>query len=86
VVSNTTDAHYTLTRFFIEGIKKAGSDDKQKILASMVGQSLMSGNGEVDLRASDRHADLNVLIVQVDNGQLKVLKDLGRIVAPSQCG
>lgn len=86
VVSNTTDAHYTLTRFFIEGIKKAGSDDKEKILASMVGQTLMSGNGEVDLRASDRHADLNVLIVQVDNGQLKVLKDLGRIVAPSQCG
>lgn len=86
VVSNTTDAHYTLTRFFVEGIKKAGSDDKEKILASMVGQTLMSGNGEVDLRASDRHADLNVLIVQVDNGQLKVLKDLGRIVAPSQCG
>ncbi|WP_083354639.1 substrate-binding protein [Mesorhizobium sp. LCM 4577] len=86
VVSNTTDAHYTLTRFFIEGVKKAGADDKEKILAAMVGQSLMSGNGEVDLRASDRHADLNVLIVQVDNGQLKVLKDLGRIVAPSQCG
>lgn len=86
VVSNTTDAHYTLTRFFVEGVKKAGSDDKEAILPAMVGLKLMSGNGEVDLRASDRHADLNVLIVGTENGKLKVLKDLGRIEAPSQCG
>ena len=86
IVSNTVDAHYTLTRFFIEGVKKAASDDKEKITDAMVGQSLMSANGEVTLRASDRHADLNVLIVQADGGKMKVLKDLGLIKAPSQCG
>lgn len=86
VVSNTVDAHYMLTRFFIEGIKKAGSDDKEKITDAMVGQSLMSGNGEVTLRASDRHADLNVLIVEAQDGKMKVLKDLGLIKAPRQCG
>jgi branched-chain amino acid transport system substrate-binding protein/urea transport system substrate-binding protein len=86
VVSNTVDAHYTLTRFFIEGVKKAGSDDKEQISAAMVGQKLMSGNGEVELRASDRHTNLNVLIVESQDGKMRVLKDLGRIEAPSQCG
>jgi ABC-type branched-subunit amino acid transport system substrate-binding protein len=86
VVSNTVDAHYTLTRFFVEGVKKAGSDDKEKITDAMVGQSLMSGNGEVTLRAVDRHTDLNVLIVEAQDGKMKVLKDLGLIKAPSQCG
>lgn len=86
VVSNTVDAHYTLTRFLIEAIKRAGSDDKEAVTDAMVGQSLMSGNGEVHLRASDRHTDLNVLIVETVDGRLEVRKDLGRIVAPSQCG
>lgn len=86
VVSNTVDAHYTLTRFFIEGVKKANSDDKDQISAAMVGQTLMSGNGEVELRASDRHANLNVLIVESQDSKMRVLKDLGRIEAPSQCG
>ncbi|MCB1377345.1 MAG: substrate-binding protein [Alphaproteobacteria bacterium] len=86
VVSNTVDAHYALTRFFVEGVKKAGSDDKEQITDAMVGQSLMSGNGEVTLRASDRHADLNVLIVEAQDGKMKLLKDLGLIKAPSQCG
>jgi ABC-type branched-subunit amino acid transport system substrate-binding protein len=85
VVSNTVDAHYTLTRFFVEGVKKAASDDKEKVTDAMVGQSLMSGNGEVTLRASDRHVDLNVLIVESQGGQMKVLKDIGLIKAPSQC-
>lgn len=85
VVSNTVDAHHTLTRFFIAGVTKAGSDDKEKITDAMVDQSLMSANGEVYLRASDRHADLNVLIVEAQDGQMRVLKDLGLIKAPSQC-
>ena len=85
VVSNTVDAHHTLTRFFIEGVKKAGSDDKEKITDAMVDQSLMSANGEVYLRASDRHVDLNVLIVEAQGGQMRVLKDLGLVKAPSQC-
>ena len=85
VVSNTVDAHYNLTRFFIEGIKRAGSDDKEAITEAMVDQSLMSGNGEVYLRPEDRHVDLNVLIAETTDGQLVLKKDIGRVEAPSQC-
>jgi branched-chain amino acid transport system substrate-binding protein/urea transport system substrate-binding protein len=85
VVSNTVDAHYNLARFFIEGIKRAGSDDKEAITEAMVDQSLMSGNGEVYLRPEDRHVDLNVLIAETTGGQLVLKKDIGRVEAPSQC-
>ncbi|MEX0696633.1 MAG: substrate-binding protein [Dongiaceae bacterium] len=85
VVSNTVDAHYNLTRFFIEGVRKAGSDDKEKITDAMVGQSLLSGNGEVYLRPSDRHVDLNVLIAETRAGRLDLVKYIGRVEAPSQC-
>ena len=85
VVSNTVDAHYNLARFFIEGIKRAGSDDKEAITEAMVDQSLMSGNGEVYLRPEDRHVDLNVLIAETTAGQLVLKKDIGRVEAPSQC-
>lgn len=86
VVSNTVDAHYTLTRLFVEAIKRANSDDPETIMANMVGHPIMSGNGEVQLRAEDRHAILNVLIVQCSGGKLNVLKDLGQIAGPNQCG
>jgi len=85
VVSNTVDAHYNLARFFIEGIKRAGSDDREAITEAMVDQSLMSGNGEVYLRPEDRHVDLNVLIAETTAGQLVLKKDIGRVEAPSQC-
>ena len=86
VVSNTVDAHYTLTRLFVEGIKRANSDDPEAIMANMVGHPIMSGNGEVVLRPEDRHAILNVLIVQCSGGKLNVVKDLGQIAGPNQCG
>nr|WP_255644626.1 ABC transporter substrate-binding protein [Mesopusillimonas faecipullorum] len=85
IVSNTVDAHYTVTRFYIEAIKRAGSDDKEAITDALVGQSLMSGNGEVHLRASDRHADLNILIAEARGGRMNVLKDMGRVEASQQC-
>ncbi len=86
IVSNTVDAHWTLTRMYIEGIRRAGSDDKEAVTDAMVDQSIRSGNGEVYLRASDRHTDLNVLIAQAQGGKMEVLKDLGRISAANQCG
>ncbi len=85
IVSNTVDAHYMLTRFYIDGVKRAGTDDKEAVLDAMVDNTLMSGNGEVHLRASDRHADLNVLIAEAVDGNMVVKEDLGRIVAASQC-
>lgn len=85
VVSNTVDAHWTLTRMYIEGIRRAGTDEKEAVLDAMVDQTIRSGNGEVYLRPEDRHADLNVLIAEVRGGELQVLKDLGRISAANQC-
>jgi branched-chain amino acid transport system substrate-binding protein/urea transport system substrate-binding protein len=85
VVSNTVDAHYMLTRFFIEGVKKAGSDDRERILDAMVDLSLLSGNGQVRLRPEDRHVDLNVLIAETRDGQLVLKKYIGPVKAPSQC-
>lgn len=85
IISNTVDAHYTIARFLVEGMKKAGSTEVEAFNAAMLDMPLLSGNGEVKLRSSDRHADLNVLIVGAKGGQMEVLKDLGHIDAPSQC-
>jgi urea transport system substrate-binding protein len=85
IVSNTTDAHYNVLRFYFNGIKRAESFDRDKILAAMVDQSLLSGNGEVYLRAVDRHVDLNVLISEAKDGALALKKDVGRVSAPDQC-
>ena len=50
----------------------------------MVDQKLLSGNGEIYLRASDRHVDLNVIISETKDGVL-VLVHVGRASAPNQC-
>ena len=85
IVSNTVDAHYNLTRFLIGGIERAGSSDKEAFIDAMGDQTLMSGNGEVHLRASDRHTDVNVLIVETKGGVLEIQKDIGRVTASDQC-
>jgi ABC-type branched-subunit amino acid transport system substrate-binding protein len=85
IVSNTTDAHYNVMRFYFNGVQKAGTTDKEKILAAMVDQTLLSGNGEIYLRASDRHVDLNVVISEAKDGVLVLKKDVGRVSAPNQC-
>jgi ABC-type branched-subunit amino acid transport system substrate-binding protein len=85
IVSNTTDAHYNLMRFYFGGIRKAETTDKEKVLAAMVDQKLLSGNGEVYLRATDRHVDLNVVISEAKDGILVLKKDVGRVSGPDQC-
>ncbi len=84
-VSNTVDAHYNLARFFVDAIEKAGSADKEAIIDALGGLRLTSGNGEVHMRADDRHVDLNVLLAEVDGGRLVEKKYIGHRVAPSQC-
>ena len=85
IVSNTVDAHYMLTRFFIEGIKRGNSADKEKIIDHVTGFSLQSGNGMVRLRPEDRHADLNVVIAETHNQRLELVKDIGLVKASNQC-
>ncbi len=85
IVSNTVDAHYTLAQFYINAVGKAGTDDPEKVIDAIGDQTLMSGNGEVHLRASDRHTDLNVLIAEAKNGEMVVLKNIGRVSASDQC-
>ena len=85
IVSNTTDAHYNLMRFYLNGIRRAQTTEKEKVLDAMVDQKLLSGNGEVYLRASDRHVDLNVVISEAKDGTLVLKKDIGRVSGPDQC-
>jgi ABC-type branched-subunit amino acid transport system substrate-binding protein len=85
VVSNTVDAHYMLTRFFIESIKRAKSAEPEKFLDHLAGYRLQSGNGMVMMRKEDRHADVNVVFAETRNQQMVLLKDVGAVKAPSQC-
>ncbi|MBC2884680.1 substrate-binding protein [Ochrobactrum sp. CM-21-5] len=84
-VSYYAESHYGLTRFYLEAVKKADSDDKSAIMQALTGQTMMFGNGDVTLRASDKHVDLNMLIAEVKNSQLEQVKYIGKTVAPSQC-
>jgi ABC-type branched-subunit amino acid transport system substrate-binding protein len=85
IVSNTTDAHYNLMRFYFAAIKRVGSADKEKVVEAIGDQKLLSGNGEVYLRPSDRHVDLNVVISETAGGILVLKKDVGRVSGPNQC-
>lgn len=85
VVSYYAETHYGLTRFFLEAIKRADSDEAAKIMAALPGQSMTFGNGEVSLRESDKHVDLNMLIAEVQDNKLGMLEYIGKIVAPNQC-
>ena len=51
----------------------------------MVDQKLLSCNGEVFLRSSDRHVDINVVISEAKDGILALKKDVGRVSGPNQC-
>ena len=85
IVSNTTDAHYNLMRFYFGGIERAQGTDKEKVTDAMVDQWLLSGNGRVYLRLEDRHVDLNVLISEAKDGVLILKKDVGRVDPPNEC-
>jgi len=85
IVSNTTDAHYNLMRFYFGGIERAQGTDKEKVTDAMVDQWLLSGNGRVYLRPEDRHVDLNVLISEAKDGVLILKKDVGRVDPPNEC-
>jgi branched-chain amino acid transport system substrate-binding protein/urea transport system substrate-binding protein len=85
IVSNNLYAHYNLMRLYFGGVQRANSADKEKVTDAMVGQTLATANGEVLLRASDRHVDLNTVISVAKDGRLDLLLDVGRVVAPTQC-
>ncbi|WP_298207719.1 substrate-binding protein [Acidovorax sp.] len=84
-VSFYVDAHYGITRFYLEAMKKAGSDKAEAIMKAMGGLKLTVGNGEVSVREDDRHVNLNMLISEARGGELKMLDYVGAIKAPSQC-
>lgn len=85
VVSYYAESHYGLTRFYLEAIKRADSDEAAKIMAALTGQTMTFGNGEVLLREGDNHVNLNMLIAGVNDNKLNMLEYIGNIVAPNQC-
>lgn len=84
VVSNYVDSHYGITKFFLEAMQRADSDDTDKIMQALPG-ALTVANGEVTMRADDKHVDLNMLIFEARDQQLQMQKYIGKIVAPGQC-
>jgi branched-chain amino acid transport system substrate-binding protein/urea transport system substrate-binding protein len=84
VVSDAVVAHYGITKFFLDAMQRADTDDTNKIMAALSG-SIVVANGEVTMRTDDKHVDLNMLLFEVNNRQLKMKKYIGKIVSPSQC-
>jgi branched-chain amino acid transport system substrate-binding protein/urea transport system substrate-binding protein len=84
VVSDVVVAHYGITKFFVDAMRRADSDETNKIMAALSG-SITVANGEVTMRADDRHVDLNMLLFEVHDQQLEMQKYIGKIVAPGQC-
>ena len=84
VVSDVVVAHYSVTKFFLEAMQRAESDETEKIMAALPG-SMTVANGEVTLRAEDKHADLNILLFEARKQKLEMQKYIGKIIAPSQC-
>ncbi len=84
VVSYYVDSHYGITKFFLEAMQRADSDETDKIMAALPG-TMTVANGEVTLRADDKHVDLNMLLFEARDQQLQMLKYIGKITAPGQC-
>jgi ABC-type branched-subunit amino acid transport system substrate-binding protein len=84
IVSFYADSHYGIVMLFKQAIEKAKSDDKEKIIDAMPGQSVTAGNNKVTMH-EDHHMTLNMLIAEVMGGQLKMKEYIGPIRAVNQC-
>lgn len=84
-VSYYVDAHYGITRLWLDAIRKAHSTDPDAVMRAMGGLTLTVGNGEVRVRPEDRHVDLNMLISEARAGRLEVRESIGKVAAPNQC-
>lgn len=84
IVSFYADSHYGIVMLFKQAIEKAQSDDKEKIIDAMNGQSVVAANGTVMMH-EDHHMTLNMLIAEVMGGNLVLKKYIGPIQAASQC-
>ena len=85
VVSFYVDSHYGSIYFLKQGIERADSLDKEKVIDAMGDQAITAPSGNVILRASDHHVVLNMHIAEVENGALTLRKYIGPIVPPDQC-
>lgn len=83
-VSFYADSHYGILMLFKQAIEAANSDDKEKIIDAMIGQTVVAGNRNVTMH-EDHHMTLNILIGEVVNGQFVLKEDIGPITAVNQC-
>lgn len=84
IVSFYADSHYGIVMLFKKAIEKAQSDNKEKIIDAMAGQTIVAGNGTVTMH-KDHHMTLNMLIAEVMDGKLQMKKYIGPIRAQNQC-
>jgi len=84
IVSFYADSHNGIIMLFKQAIDKAQSDDKEKIIDAMIGQSVVAANSTVTMH-DDHHGTLNMLIAEVMGGNLVLKKYIGPIQAANQC-
>jgi len=84
IVSFYADSHYGIVMLFKQAIEKAQSDDKEKIIDAMIGQTVVAANGTVTMH-DDHHMTLNMLIAEVVGGDLTLKEYIGPIRAADQC-
>ncbi|KPP98830.1 MAG: ABC-type high affinity urea uptake system substrate-binding component UrtA [Rhodobacteraceae bacterium HLUCCA12] len=85
VVSYYAESHYGITSFYLDAVRSADSDDRAAVMAALPDQTKTFGNGEVTLRASDKHVDLNMIIAEVQDGAIETHTYIGQVDAPDQC-
>jgi branched-chain amino acid transport system substrate-binding protein/urea transport system substrate-binding protein len=78
-------SHYGLVKLLGLAIDRAGTDEVERVIDAMEDQSLVVANGSVTMRASDHHMILNIAIGEVQDGQLKVVKEVDSLAPADQC-
>lgn len=84
-VSYYNVSHYALIRLFGQAVNEAGTEDVEKIVEAMADRSLVVANGRVTMRGSDHHMILNVVIAEVKDGRLTVVKEVDFLAPADQC-
>jgi branched-chain amino acid transport system substrate-binding protein/urea transport system substrate-binding protein len=85
IISMYVESYYGNVKFLKTAIERADSFEKEKVIDAMGGQAITAPSGNVILRESDHHVIENMLIAEVENGQLALRKYLGPIVPTCQC-
>ena len=86
IVSYFAESHYGLLMFWSDAVEKAGTTDVEAIVDELGGGlTRVVGNGPVTLRREDHHMVLNMVVAQVQDGELVATRYVGPVAPRDQC-